>query len=346
MAGMNTTQSIYQEADSSRFAELAKVDVSWIWEGYLARGATTLLTSQWKAGKTTLLSVLLKRLAMGEPLAGLATAKTKVAVVSEERLESWRRRHEQLQFGDNLTFLCRPLSSRPTRETWHDLVDRLAQLGSERGIELVVIDPLAQFLPGAVENQSSAILDALQPFDRLTAAGQSVLLLHHPRKAESAPGNSSRGSGALCAAVDLLVEMKLPAGGSPNDRRRRLLAWSRYDETPRERVIELLPDGSDYVECQIEEPEDRQDYIGMIEHLLSCPPRKLSRMQLLNAWPKKMPTPNPVTLWRAIEGAVKLGKLEQEGTGRKGDPLRYSIPGLGATWFPDISELLDLPNLR
>ena len=37
----------------------------WLWHGYLARGAVTLLTSQWKTGKTTLLSVLLNKLGDG-----------------------------------------------------------------------------------------------------------------------------------------------------------------------------------------------------------------------------------------------------------------------------------------
>ena len=33
--------------------------VDWFWQGYLAAGNITLLTSQWKAGKTTLLAILL-----------------------------------------------------------------------------------------------------------------------------------------------------------------------------------------------------------------------------------------------------------------------------------------------
>src|SRR5215475_7816231 len=46
-------------------------EVAWLWQGYIARGGVTLLTSQWKAGKTTLLSVLLARLKIGGALAGL-----------------------------------------------------------------------------------------------------------------------------------------------------------------------------------------------------------------------------------------------------------------------------------
>ena len=38
---------------------VSRAGVTWLWHGYLAAGQVTLLTSQWKAGKTTLLSVLL-----------------------------------------------------------------------------------------------------------------------------------------------------------------------------------------------------------------------------------------------------------------------------------------------
>jgi hypothetical protein len=47
---------------------------AWVRQGYLARGHVTLLSSQWKMGKTTLLSVLLSRMATGGALAGLGVA--------------------------------------------------------------------------------------------------------------------------------------------------------------------------------------------------------------------------------------------------------------------------------
>ena len=61
---MNTILG-YQQAGSGDLVSLPSCNVDWIWHGYLARGATTLLTSQWKAGKTTLVSVLLKQMAAG-----------------------------------------------------------------------------------------------------------------------------------------------------------------------------------------------------------------------------------------------------------------------------------------
>ena len=56
----------------------------WLWHGYLAPGAVTLLTSQWKTGKTTLAAVLVARLKTGGMLAGLPLAAGRAVVVSEE----------------------------------------------------------------------------------------------------------------------------------------------------------------------------------------------------------------------------------------------------------------------
>jgi AAA domain len=55
---------------------------TWLWHGYLGPGKITLLTSQWKSGKTTLVSLLLARLPQGGQLAGLAVAPAKAFVIS------------------------------------------------------------------------------------------------------------------------------------------------------------------------------------------------------------------------------------------------------------------------
>ena len=38
---------------------------TWLWHGYLGAGRVTLLTSQWKSGKTTLVSLLLAGMQQG-----------------------------------------------------------------------------------------------------------------------------------------------------------------------------------------------------------------------------------------------------------------------------------------
>jgi hypothetical protein len=77
----------------------AQTSVSWLWQGYLAPGSVTLLTSQWKSGKTTLVAVLLARLKTGGELAGRPLAAGNAVVVSEESPQQWERRSRKLDFG-------------------------------------------------------------------------------------------------------------------------------------------------------------------------------------------------------------------------------------------------------
>src|SRR4051812_26287691 len=164
-----------------RFDELehaAGGPVRWLWHGYLASGAITLLTSRWKAGKTTLLSVLLNRLHTDGTLAGNAVEPGPALVVSEESPALWVERGRRLDFGPRAQWLCRPFVRKPSAEQWHGLIAELVRSAESGG--LVVIDPLAAFLPGADENNASAMLDALAPLHALTNHGAAVLLLHHP----------------------------------------------------------------------------------------------------------------------------------------------------------------------
>src|SRR5216683_5358056 len=81
----------------------ADPNVSWLWDGYLARGAVTLLTSLWKAGKTTLIAILLDRLRDGGVLGGRTLLPGRAVVLSEESRDVWRLRADKLAFGDHIT---------------------------------------------------------------------------------------------------------------------------------------------------------------------------------------------------------------------------------------------------
>src|SRR5262249_38143994 len=76
----------------------------WVWRGYLARGSVTLLTSLWKAGKSTLLAHLVKAMGQGDELAGLPVAAGKVLIVSEESAALWASRRDKIDIGDHALF--------------------------------------------------------------------------------------------------------------------------------------------------------------------------------------------------------------------------------------------------
>src|SRR5262249_33766647 len=159
----------------------------------------------------------------------------RAVVVSEEGPEHWQRRHRQLDLGDHVGWFCRPFRGRPSLAEWSAFVDGLAEMHARLDVSLVVIDPLAAFLPGN-ENVAGAMLAAVLPLRRLTARGLSVLVLHHPRKGEPPLGQAARGSGALSGSADILIEMRVQGDAPDDERRRWLWASSRYPETPRRLV--------------------------------------------------------------------------------------------------------------
>lgn len=326
------------------FADLAAQagpSVAWLWRGYLARGSVTLLTSQWKTGKTTLLSVLLARLHKGGDLAGLGVRPGRAAIVTEESPSHWRQRGERLDFGPKAYFFCRPFPGKPTRDEWCRLVDRLDRLRKECGVDLVVIDTLSSVIPCGVENHADAMLQVLRPLETLTRAGAAVLLLHHPRKGAAHDGQAARGTGALSAYVDVLIEMRFLLRAGPDDRRRRLTAWSRYDETPREMVIELTANGRGYTNCPDALDEELEHGLAQCRDLLASAGKQLTRERILEIWSDR-PKPGVATLWRWLEQAAKRGLLTRHGTGRRSDPFRYAFPGCDLPWDPDPLEVLGL----
>src|SRR5262249_28426845 len=159
---------------------------------------------------------------------------------------NWVARGRRLDLGPGLWMLCQPFRGKPTADEWRRLIDRFDQDRVAHGLDLVVIDTLATFLPGRDENSAALMLEALLPLQALTTVGLAVLLLHHPGKRPAPEGQAARGSGALSAHADILMEMRPDPRGGVDDRRRRLLALSRFRETPRHAVIELNAEGTDY----------------------------------------------------------------------------------------------------
>jgi hypothetical protein len=315
----------------------------WLWHGYLGPGKVTLLTSQWKSGKTTLVSLLLARLQQGGQLAGLPVAAAKAFVISEESQADWAPRFQHLGIRDNVDLLCRPFAAQPTMDQWLALIDTAAALHDRQGTALVVIDSLAQFLPAHSENSASALLECLTPLQRLTSAGMSVLLPHHPRKGKTVADQAARGSGALPGFVDILIEMAYYSHPDDLDRRRRLLAFSRHDQTPRHLLIELDQGGTDYVVLQSGvEAGFGESWQALID-VLTAACTKMTRQEILNNWSADYDKPDGTTLWRWLTRAVAQGVLRQEGTGRSSDPFRYWLPARQEMMRPDggtVEEML------
>jgi hypothetical protein len=309
--------------------------VAWLWHGYLAPGKVTLLTSQWKSGKTTLLALLLARLQQGGEFVGLPVAAGKALIISEESEADWQPRCRQLGIRDNVDLLCRPFLTPPGLDQWLALIETALDRRQRHATALVAFDSLAHFLPPHCENSAGALLPCLTALQRLTTAGLSVLLLHHPSKGRTLPGQSARGCGALPAFVDILLEMSHYTRPDDPDRRRRLVAYSRHPQTVRHRLIELSADGSNYQVVEGGEEPTGSDTLEGVLQVLSGACTKMTRQEIQDEWLEAYEKPTRTTLWRCLNRASAQGLVHQQGTGRSIDPFRYWLPEREPMLRPD-----------
>jgi hypothetical protein len=310
----------------------AGAERDWLWQGYLLPGAVTLLTSQWKSGKSTLLAVLLSRLKTGGVLAGLPVRAGRAVVVSEEPPQLWWDRGLNLALDGHVQWFCKPFRGKPTAEQWLGLLDQIGDMHDREPVGLLAVDSLANLAPMRTENDAAEVLRALAPLQRLSGRGLSVLLCHHPRKGPVVPGQAARGSGALPGNADISLEMYAVSRRDAQDRRRRLRAYSRYAATPPEWVIEWSADGADYLGLG---PSAEPDFAAgwpVLRELLANAKGLMTRRAIFRAWPASAAAPAKMTLWKWLSRAVKEGHVLQHGSGTRRDPYQYSLPGMVEKW--------------
>jgi hypothetical protein len=295
--------------------------LDWLWRGYLARQSVTLLTSLWKSGKSTLLAHLVKAMGQGKDLAGLAVAAGNVLVISEESQQLWAGRRDKLAITDHALFYTRPFKGRPEWATWIAFVQHLAELTRARALALVCLDSLAALSPCDDENDAAQMQAALSPLHGISEAGAAVLLVHHPRKGDAGEGQASRGSGALPAFADIILEMRRSPSTGHNSRQRVLTAYSRFEETPDELVIELAEDGSGYRSLGARTEADRRARWEAIADALPAEGPGQTAEELRDQWPE--PKPGKRTLEVDLKQGAEAGRWSMAGAGRKGDPFRF-----------------------
>lgn len=307
----------------------------WIWTGLLRPGQITLMTALPKTGKTTLLSHLLAHRQTGTPLLDRTVRPGVTAVLTEEPRALWNRRCRKLGFGRDVCFFFRPFALRPTQDEFAELIAQLLDLKARRGVDLVVVDTLSRFLPLRCENSTESMQQALAPLTSLADHGLATLLNHHPSKGHAAPGRAARGSIALPAFADILLELHPFAADVVGDRRRLLLGFSRNDETPPSLAFELNEEGTAFSILPDEPDSDFPDCWPELRAVLEDAAEPLTRMRLLERWPEDFQRPTLRTLGNWLKTACKKNQVARSGTGRVNDPIQYWLPSKMPTWLAD-----------
>ncbi|HEX3149275.1 MAG TPA: AAA family ATPase [Gemmataceae bacterium] len=320
------------------------IAVDWLWHGLIARGNITLFTSQWKAGKTTLMTGLLQQFAAGGTFLDRAVTPAKALIVSEESRNTWADRMRRLPTGHHCRLLARPFPRRPTPEQWDELIAMALELHSAGELDLLIIDPLARFLPGSTDSDLNALQQLLDPLQTLTERGVGVTILHHPRKKRSEEGSSARGHGGLLAAVDIIVELSCFGTLQTDERRRKLFCMSRFPATPRKIVYEWTKDGQ-FVHLGDPQTARFQENWDILHAILATREVSATHQELLMDWPIDLSPPSAPTLYEWLNKAFVQKLLRRSGTGRKKDPYRYRLENEDDKYLDrgEIPPLRDLP---
>lgn len=312
----------------------ADKEARWLLQGILARGFTTMLSALWKAGKTTLIAYLLKALETGGQFCGLGAKAGRVLYVTEEHESLWADRRDLLALTDNVHFLVRPFAARPGWERWQQFVAYLRDLRRRTPFDLLVLDPISNLWPVRDENDAPQVQSALLPLQSIDEA-VAILLIHHLRKGDGAEATAARGSGALAAFCDSLMELRRYDPSNRKDRRRVLTGYGRFEETPDELVVELAADRSGFIAHGDRADTSYRDLQRAIEKVLPAGKPGMTQEEIAKALVASGRGAAKQRITDALDDGCKCRRWAVTGDGAKRDPYRYHANEKGPDSVPN-----------
>ena len=224
---------------SVRCADITPAAVSWLWEPYLARGKLAVLDGDPGTGKSFVTVDLAARLSRGGPLPGDAPDRPAAAPAgvlllnAEDDARDTIRPRVTAAGGDPdrvRVFFAPGLG----HEWWPQFPVDVGQLEVaiyETAAKLVVIDPLAAFLPPDVSTgNDQSVRTALWPLARLAAETDAcILFVRHLRKSGGASA-IYRGAGSI--GIMGAVRTGLMVARHPDDAELRVLTLAKTNIGP------------------------------------------------------------------------------------------------------------------
>ena len=167
--------------------------------------------------------------------------------------------------------------------------------------------------------------EALRPLQNAVAEyGLTIILIHHDRKSGGDVYSAGRGSSALQAAVDLIINLALPAGNH-QETIREMRTAGRYSEVPGKLLIKLVE--GKYVALGSE--SDVAAQVARRLALVVAPTDEgaaLTMKELVEAAREHDSHVKKTTFENEVKKHVSFGKLCIIGAGKKGDPYKYYRP--------------------
>jgi hypothetical protein len=319
--------------------------IPWDWGAYMAPGQITSLTALWKIGKTTFVSYLVRAFGATSPGDGLGAPDARpefcsqpirigrrVLIISEESKERWAARREELGLGDHIAVIARPFLGRPSPREWVMFIGYVGKLALQDSYNVVIFDTMHNLWCVDNENDASQVIAAMTPLYLITAAGAAVLMTFHPGKVDTQEGRLTRGSGSVGGFADIILEMRRYDASRVDDTRRTITAYSRWEETLPELVVELDMDAREYRLVGTKAHASAVERLTVIKDILPREGPGITPGQVCQGWPLDcgITKPGEKTIKRALDAAITFGDtpgVKATGKGISNDPLRYWLRG-------------------
>lgn len=285
-------------------------NIPWVIDKVAFIHGLTLLAGSPKAGKSTAAFEMMRCRETGEPFLDQFVRPGDTLLVTEEGGVSVKFKGWELS---ELDVYDRKASA---GETFADTLVVIADWAASHPAGLIFIDTLAAWAQVEDENDSAemqAAIDGIrlaisEPYD------VAVVLIHHARKGGGRDGEAIRGSGAILAAVDHVMELKR---ASEKDRNRRLLdIMSRVLREAERWAFDWDGETQRYTVVNDWEPEGESDDLeGDVARIPSTGPGTSIK--------------DAGVTWRRMAHLVNIGRVrEQKGIGRR-PTLYWGIPPVG-----------------
>ena len=301
-----------------RFRSLAEVvadipeEPEWVVPGFIAPSTETLLVGPPKVGKSTLLFRLLAGLEGNGRALGLEVRKVSYLLLTEESPFTLQEKMFDFDLrgrgGEALLY------QEARTATWVEVVQESVSRCKEKGHELLIVDTFSRWagMGGEAENSAGSVQEAWKPFAIAKEAGLATTVLHHTRKSGGRHGEGIRGSNAIAALPDILLE--LARTGGEDDTARVLNANSRYRSTPD--ALGLSFTGDDYqVTSDVSTLRLTRRQQDVLEALADGP---LTRQEIAD----RLDVGISAAI-RHIERLVEVGRIYHTGDGQHESPYRY-----------------------
>ena len=309
----NGTGSLIPFAPISEKLDGVSGEPDWLWEGYLAPGAMTLLVGSPKIGKSTITFGLLHALANGQPFLGRITRPSGVLLLSEEGPGTLANKQARWNLPDNVHVITR---TETFGHSWAETVYQAAEHCERERLSCLCVDTWPAWSRVEDENDTPATLAALEPL-QLVAAELNLALLGVAHRNKSGIGgvDAVRGTSALAGGVDIVVLYERPRGLTDTTTR-ELKADSRFTSTPSSLIITLSEAGyaahGDSITAKVE--TERESVLAYLQDTHEWMRSDEVATALELSGPKTR---------RHLDALHAAGRIDRQGTGVKGNPFLF-----------------------